>query len=755
MSRILNAYIDAQNWQRPARIFPEIIDWIRALEPIHRCDKVIFESILVHNHLMSRVQMNLLREPRFVTNAVVQHGRFRHIFKRLDDPTLETHARDFVQAIVSEEFAKRGPSEYSTGPTWVKPMIPMSTTTFSTSDDHQYSIRIKENILRKNLDKDQIETIRSCAKAIIQASLNLCRDPMGIGHPPDKALGTDRHVFSILGPHGGTQYGEIILIFKQELMLHPDSNFSIPAATSFYTGRAYQSRPWLKDPVQPEGRVKSFHQSKLHCSIPGYELAAALQLMASVGNDRQTIDVDLKTIIKWWRKVDSHMVFEGHLPQLIPLEYIDHIYMPQHVFDSLTPDAQQSARSIFRNALTILKEKGPAYESFVYNEIIRRIEHNINKKTLFPKGMTITLAAPPTPFYEHILLPMTITQSWELFSHNKSKTGFHHQLEITLIYWQAMYGDMMVSISNEPLDCNQEQMNLCCLICYVAETPLMSSSDYHESYSYLTNDHPLKHSNILRQAKYKKGSCHFYRGCNTDDYLTFCLKIEYRQGRVSLFHAGPNSIYNHEVIIAEFSKGEIDFSKLDFVHVSAGNGTVPIKNMVIRHEPIDDLHPSVDAKFKKSGATCASTTSASQDSKAPPVAPGPKKEGLIEKIFNVFQSPSSSLKPCRDSVNCLQREFPEHKSKYTHPCRYSELCRNIQDEPYLTHAPHKVPKCQYDDKCRQLEDPVHRASYRHSKMADFLIPCRYQQNCHTESSKHRQMYSHGEKVPVPDNVPSD
>jgi hypothetical protein len=328
---------------------------------------------------------------------------------------------------------------------------------------------------------------------------------------------------------------------------------------------------------------------------------------------------------------------------------------------------------------------------------------------------------------------------------------------MTLIYWQAMYGDMMVTLSNEPIACTRDQPNLRCLICYLAEVPLTSSPDYHESYSYLTNAHPLKHSFILRQTEYKKGSCRFYRGANTDNYLTFCLKIEYSESRVSLSHAGANSLYDHEVIVAEFSRGELDLTKLDFVHVSAGNGTVPVKNMVIRHEPISDLHPSFDAKFKSSGATSTDTTSAAQDSQASPVPSNPKKEGVLAKVINAVLAPfsSSTLKPCPESVNCLEREDPDHNRQYSHPCRYSELCRNIPNEQHLTHAPHKVPNCRYDPNCRQLEDPVHRASYRHSKMADFLIPCRHQKECWNQSSEHRKMYSHGERVPVPDNSSSD
>ncbi len=101
-----------------------------------------------------------------------------------------------------------------------------------------------------------------------------------------------------------------------------------------------------------------------------------------------------------------------------------------------------------------------------------------------------------------------------------------------------------------------------------------------------------------------------------------------------------------------------------------------------------------------------------------------KKEGFISVVRSPFST--TTLKPCPESVNCLERESPEHNSKYSHPCRYSELCRNKQDEPYLMHAQHKVPKCQYDGECPRLADPVHHASYRHMNMADFFIPCHIQ-----------------------------
>ncbi|CAF5053748.1 unnamed protein product, partial [Rotaria socialis] len=99
--------------------------------------------------------------------------------------------------------------------------------------------------------------------------------PTGIKYETDKALGTDKHVFSILGPHLGHYYGDIILVFKSEVMLHPDANFSPQAGTSFASGSTFKHRPWVKDPGTEPERIKCFHESKLHCAVPGYEYAAA------------------------------------------------------------------------------------------------------------------------------------------------------------------------------------------------------------------------------------------------------------------------------------------------------------------------------------------------------------------------------------------------------------------------------------------------------------------------------------------------
>ncbi|CAF1007401.1 unnamed protein product [Didymodactylos carnosus] len=255
------AAINDYNKKPLTKIPPEILKWIRGLQHVHRCSKVIFESILVHGHVMSREHMEHLLKPQFVAQAVQQHRRVQKIFDRHKIQTIEDRAKEYIRAIVNVEYAKKA--------NVLPPSTGIGAGITSTSEENDCIIRRNETILSTLTSQEDVDIIRRCATEIAEASLNLHANPAGIGYVPDKALGTDRHVFSILGPHLGHYYGDIVLVFKHELKHHPDANFSMQAATSYSSGRNFTHRAWIKDSNTAEGRVKQFHGSKLHCSVPG------------------------------------------------------------------------------------------------------------------------------------------------------------------------------------------------------------------------------------------------------------------------------------------------------------------------------------------------------------------------------------------------------------------------------------------------------------------------------------------------------
>ena len=736
MLESVKTYIQASNWTPSTLTIPdELKRWIRALRPVHRCSKVIFESILIHGHAMSRDHMNSLREARSVAKAIKHHAEVKHILGRITNQLVQRAADKFIRILVEKEFKAANPD-----------------TQMATSEA-QCQLPEVESILTEYTLPEDRDTIRKWTHEISEASIQLHSNQTGIGFPADQAFGTNKHVFAVLGPHRGHYYGDIFLVFSRELMLHPDSNFSIQAATTFgQSQRAYKLRPWLKDPGTPEARVEHFHQNKLHSSIDGYEEAAAAELLALTGlAAKSTTNVDLNAIKNRWLTTDSHFVFESHLPQLIPLDYIERVFIAQSTFDSLSSIAQELSRKIFGSALCItphqidasIKLASPTqpldparavYQSFVVNDVLQMIETDLNNKVI-KQGTWVTI--PASSFQEDIVNPLTISQS---FQQDQSTSNSIY------VYWEVFNGDMMLTLTNQIIDRSvTDQPHLQCLTCYIAKWPsnnipkitTQTIQDYREGSTYISNHHPKRHYIIMEDRNFKATSETFHRGCNVDDYIMYCLHIDRTSSIVTLSICRSNSIQNQQKIAYQFKSTELDLNKLEFIQMSAGFETVPVRNLIIRHEPVKEFHPMIDSEFidGQTSLFCL----------AEKLKTNPKKtEPQQEKTMNL----------CPDSVHCLiqYRDTPEakeHIKQYTHPCRFSEKCRRKHHEPHLVHIPHLVPNCAQDEDCPQLDDPLHRAQFRHSELPDYLVPCRSKQNCTITTKEHKIKYSHRETVPLP------
>ena len=140
---------------------------------------------------------------------------------------------------------------------------------------------------------------------------------------------------------------------------------------------------------------------------------------------------------------------------------------------------------------------------------------------------------------------MTISQSYDFYRLNRLQAATTP--EYTYIYWQAMHGDMMLTIANEKLEPSEEQPNIRCLVCYIAEKPSTNREDYHELYSYLNDGHPFQHDSNIHEMKLKAKSNVFYRGCNIDDFLTFCLKFNHLTGEVTLSHHHHHQVHHQRM----------------------------------------------------------------------------------------------------------------------------------------------------------------------------------------------------------------
>ena len=458
--------------------------------------------------------------------------------------------------------------------------------------------------------------------------------------------------------------------------------------------------------------------------------------------------ISLKNIIARWQQVDSHFVTEAHLPQLIPLDYIEHIYIPKETHESLSENARHTVKRLFRNCITKIDKKGGEYNKFIINELIEKCDRKAQKSISKPVcGAVMTIKA--TNFEDHYVLPLTISQAFRQYENNHRNISKNCTI---YIYWQVMNGDVMLTLSEEQINTKKVQANFKGLICHIAPKPETHESDYHEEITYLNNGHPFQHQTYIGRHQVAAKSKTFYLGCNTDDLLTFCLEINRSNGMVTLSHVGPNSIYNHEQISCKFSKRDLDLNTLEYIHVSAGARTLPIRNLIVCFEKQQDLYVTFDEKFDPAAHISSNTKATGNDDRSTNLLSQGIEyvEGKVKQAINFLRgNGSSKFEPCPDGINCLVQfsdNGSKHNAKYSHPCRFAELCRNPEEN--LTHHPHQVPNCTSAN-CDKLIDPIHRSQFRHAGMPYFLIPCRFQDKCQTKTRAHLIKYSHGERVLEP------
>ncbi|RUS35580.1 hypothetical protein BC938DRAFT_475872 [Jimgerdemannia flammicorona] len=143
--------------------------------------------------------------------------------------------------------------------------------------------------------REQMKPLIDLGDLLVKATRDLATNPEGIQYDVDKLMGTNKQVFSILGPH-------------------TEAN----------------NRPFM-----PTGKPKSdeaiekFHKSKLHTSCSNWAKAAAADICAQIMEATGKTHISLNDVKSEWLKRESHFVFEAHLPSLIPFSFVDKIIIPK------------------------------------------------------------------------------------------------------------------------------------------------------------------------------------------------------------------------------------------------------------------------------------------------------------------------------------------------------------------------------------------------------------------------------------------
>jgi len=200
----------------------------------------------------------------------------------------------------------------------------------------------------------------------------------GIGFHVDKQIGTDRHVFCIIGPHFGTCYGEICIVLSQKIMYDPDFDMSPCAGTGFCSGNAKRLNRWLAHGEYELLRgADQFHLARLNAGVLGWRsvMAAAIGSAVAAKMNKSLDAVTEGDLRQFLATSDSHLAIEGHLPSIVPLDYVERVVMPESTYDKLSDDEKADVQRLFGNKVFRVKSTGdPAtIMSHCFEEIVPQV----------------------------------------------------------------------------------------------------------------------------------------------------------------------------------------------------------------------------------------------------------------------------------------------------------------------------------------------------------------------------------------------
>ena len=226
----------------------------RRLRPMHRCTIEKLKSMLRSGRVMSAAQMNAMDSPDAILAQIKAHPETSRSIRRVtanaarsvsicpSSADLALAIDGFMETFVACAFMSGkttlvGPGsdpfsffaffEKSTSvPSVLKAREPSDEDSSRPSKGmqivDQLLLRKRELATRFFLSEDDVRHLEEICISHIVGGVTMKNAPAGRRYAKDRVLGTDNSVFSIIGPNTGGYYGDIVLVFNQSVMHHPD-----------------------------------------------------------------------------------------------------------------------------------------------------------------------------------------------------------------------------------------------------------------------------------------------------------------------------------------------------------------------------------------------------------------------------------------------------------------------------------------------------------------------------------------------------
>lgn len=750
----------------------EVARWVRSLSPVVRISAAQFMGVLNIGRLCSSRMLEFMwEEPRDLIEAVLERPEIEKVLRDKSFNVVssaEKYGRRFVEIKLPEKVKSLFDSDFKDrieGMTKGPGLGIIKKYTIQSTDAERDLSSSRENLYhflkRENVDEAFIGDYERSIEAVIDA---LIEEILQLKHrsTTENIVGVRDTIPAILGDLAARDpgfrdetlmdgSGEIAIVVRQELMFHPDFYLTLVRAT-LYPAAEYAAsadgalrRPWVgkNRPWDMKGN-EHFFRSKFHPSDPRWADVVAMDwiLRVSLAERKDVSEVTFADVMSFLEKQRREHVPEAHLPQYIPMEYVENVVILNSTYDKIKAYASDGAKMM----LDMLDEKGlitkcppletstcgycvyggdaslratPASETFGM-----RLE-NIPSKTL-PGMHGFTFALAPKKEY---FLPVALSYTTDTVHFAFSVCGGPFSVSLSDI------GDTIppngiqphavtFHIGSKDVDTDEKDINAI-IKSYEFESLRISNGTTRDSVNPMYKD-----------LTFSKG---VIKSTQTVHYV---ITADYKEKKFSISHWGPSAPRTKKVASVEMKFPDACYSYVSFMSYAVYGPQPVISNArevlaTSRFAPLYGLNGIIAG-----GAMDNNLYEA--------------YELQIDHLHDddddsIDTKKLKSLPLCDDPFNCKEyRKYfktmsvGDHVNEKSHICIYGKTCRYLNDEEHCLRNRHLMKDpCPDGDKCSKLRDPLHRLEFFHENKWDYLITCWYTGCTLKKDPEHCTKFCHG------------
>eukprot|EP01127_Copromyxa_protea_P019687 TRINITY_DN6444_c0_g2_i2.p1 TRINITY_DN6444_c0_g2~~TRINITY_DN6444_c0_g2_i2.p1 ORF type:complete len:2395 (-),score=354.39 TRINITY_DN6444_c0_g2_i2:44-6298(-) len=713
---LIGKHLNNPNVTDPAKNsnWEPVVERVRSARPIHRLSSINFKGVCTMGALLSLHQIRNFTVESTLP-LVLSHPDVVPLLLKKDKSGAKS--KDFIVAYIAYLRS------------WLQYEEEKSQASIQPTVKEEDVKKLKSSYTRRrsviviNISEEWVAKLESKIEGIVRSTRNL--QLKSVSYSVDEQCGTDKTVFSVVGPHNGKQYGHIYLILHPSIKWHPNFYVLPNAATFFHSKRYHEGRPWVTSSEWATGGKTDLQDSKFHPIAPQTSHTQALDLIARTAAEkkRDPMSVTLKDVYQWWESRESHLVFEGHLPYQVPISYIECVIMSNDIWEK---DFDDDGRAMFSRLFPHKIVKTKSHEESYSKATKRCLLSDLN----YLNGFCFILA-PTNQKGDELFVPLKLV--------TKSKSNR------TMISFEATGSNFVLCLVNQE-KMNDKRDSLSIVFkdkeVSIVSVPPLSAFD----------SNPKDPKSKVRP--YRQVSETFNKGLRPGK-IQYKILLDYNENTITVSHGGPSEVYSFAPPLQyDVSKTTLNFRSLEFFSLALlGSEAVEIYNLrtgVVENPVMTKYQPPPPASAQHTPQKSA-------------------QPGLFQKVYNFVTGNSSppaepsystgtssstsppstgsaanQLRMCPKDQQCSAMDpvrYQDHVKQYVHTCRFGQQCHDSSPDHIHRFVHRRKAFCSAGAQCDQTFDPVHRASVAHQELWDYMIPCN-QTTCADFSKSHRQRYSH-------------